>query len=118
MPSKTKILYDGNCVVCDVEISHYRRVAPEDFELVDISAPEFDAAAYGVTKAAVDRDLHVLAPDGSIKIGVDAFAHIWSRIPRYAWASRAIRAPGIYAAAKAGYRAFTVARPYLPKKRR
>ena len=115
--TKSKILFDGNCIVCDFEISHYRRVAPDLFEMVDISSPQFQASHYNLTKEAVDKDMHVLTPDGDLRIGVDAFAHIWSRIPRYQVFSRWIQAPGIYPVAKLGYKVFTVVRPYLPKKK-
>jgi len=116
LKNKTKIFYDGNCVVCDYEISHYIRVAPELFELLDISNPAFDSVKYGLNPKALEVDMHVLTPEGEVKIGVDAFAHIWSRIPRYKLADKLIRLPGIYSLAKIGYKGFTVIRPYLPKK--
>jgi predicted DCC family thiol-disulfide oxidoreductase YuxK len=114
---KTKILYDGNCVVCDMEISHYKRVAPDLFELVDISAPEFDAQKFNLSRAAVEKDLHVLTPEGKLQVGVDAFAHIWSVIKKYNILATFIKLPGIYSVAKVGYEIFTRVRPYLPKKR-
>lgn len=95
MSVKSKILFDGNCVVCDWEISHYRRVAPNEFELVDISSPSFQASHYRLTQAAVDRDLHVLTPSGELRVGVDAFLHIWQRIPRYRWAKNIVGFPEI-----------------------
>lgn len=117
MSSKTKIFVDGNCVVCDFEISHYKRIAPELFDIVDISDASFDAAKFGLTAAAVDKHMHVETPDGEIKTGVDAFAHIWSRIPKYAWANKAIGLPGINSLAKVGYEVFAAVRPWLPKKK-
>lgn len=115
---KTKIFYDGNCIVCDLEISHYKRKAPELFELVDISAPEFSATEFNFSQEAVNRDLHVLTPQGELRVGVDAFIHIWSVLENYRILARLIAAPGITQIAKAGYRIFTVVRPYLPKKKR
>jgi predicted DCC family thiol-disulfide oxidoreductase YuxK len=116
--NKNKIFVDGNCIVCDLEISHYKKLAPELFELVDISDPKFDATTYGLTPEAVNRDMHLLTSDGNLLIGVDAFAYIWSQIPRYQSANRLIKLPGAYPAAKIGYKAFTVIRPYLPKRKR
>lgn len=116
MEKKSKIFVDGNCVVCSWEISHYKRIAPELFELVDISDPSFDAAKYHLSPKAVNVDMHVLTPEGELRVGVDAFAHIWSRIPRLNLADRLIRSPIVYPLAKMGYRLFTVVRPYLPKK--
>jgi len=118
MGNKTKILADGNCIVCDLEVSHYKKLAPDIFDVVDISQPDFDAAKYGLTAEAVNKHMHVLTPNGEIKIGVDAFAHIWNQFERYKIASRLIKLPIINPIAKAGYLAFATIRPYLPKKKR
>lgn len=115
--SRSKILVDGNCIVCDWEISKYARAAPDAFELVDISAPDFDAERYGLTPKAVNRRMHVLPPDDRVLTGVAAFAHIWSHIPAMRWASRVVALPGIAQLATVGYEAFAWLRPWLPKKR-
>lgn len=115
---KTKIFVDGNCIVCDWEISHYKRMAPDLFELVDISAPEFNAAEHGLTAEAVNAQMHLVTPDGELRIGVDAFAHIWSRLPRYRFAKVLVELPILSSFAKLGYRIFAASRPYLPKKKR
>jgi len=101
-----------------MEISHYQRIAPEAFELVDISSADFKAGNFKLTKADVDKNMHVFTPNGELKVGVDAFAHIWSRIPKYAVAAKVIHWPIVNSAAKVGYCVFTVLRPYLPKKHR
>jgi predicted DCC family thiol-disulfide oxidoreductase YuxK len=113
---KSKIFFDGNCVVCDAEISHYKRIAPADFELLDISDPGFDASEYGFDPENVNRQLHVMGPDQKVYIGVAAFQHIWSRIPKYRWLSGVVAWPGIQTAAQVGYHVFVRIRPYLPKK--
>lgn len=113
----SKIFVDGNCIVCDWEISKYKQMAPTEFEIVDISDPSFDAARYGLTPEKVNRHMHVLTPDGDVLIGVDAFSHIWTRIPKLNWASKAIHWPVVYPLAKVGYEVFVVVRPWLPKKK-
>jgi predicted DCC family thiol-disulfide oxidoreductase YuxK len=118
MNPKTKVFVDGNCIVCDWEIAHYKRMAPELFEIVDISAPDFNAADFSLTAEAVNKNMHVLTPEGDLKIGVEAFAHIWSRIEKYKLAAKLIKAPLINPLAKLGYKAFASLRPYLPKKNR
>jgi predicted DCC family thiol-disulfide oxidoreductase YuxK len=115
---KSKIFVDGNCVVCDWEISHYRVIAPEDFEIIDISNPSFDAASFGLTPEAVNKHMHVMTPEGAVMRGVDAFAHIWTRIPRYHFAAKMIRLPVVLPLAKLGYAGFATIRPWLPKKNR
>lgn len=118
MTEKTKILVDGNCIVCDFEISHYKRIAPDLFEIIDISGPAFDATRYRLTAEAVNKHMHVLTPEGETKKGVEAFAHIWSLIPKYRFASKVIKWPVIHGLAKIGYRIFADLRPLLPKKNR
>jgi len=116
--NKVKVFFDGNCIVCDYEISHYSRIMPEVFELVDISAPGFVAAGHGLDAEAVNRHMHIQTEQGEIRIGVDAFAYIWSKIPRYAIGSRLIQLPGVYSLAKVGYWIFANNRHLLPKKKR
>lgn len=116
MLGKSKIFFDGNCVVCDIEIAHYKRIAPSEFELVDISDSKFSAAEFGFEAAAVNRHLHVMDPKGKVHIGVDAFSHIWSRIPRYSFAKKMVELPIVRPLAGVGYEIFVRVRPYLPKK--
>lgn len=117
-PEKTKIFVDGNCIVCDFEVSHYKRIAPELFEIIDISHPDFDATKYGLNKEEVNLNMHAFTPSGELKIGVDAFAHIWSRIQKYRFASKAIELPVINQLAKLGYFVFARNRHWLPKRKR
>lgn len=117
MTQKSKIFVDGNCIVCDFEIAHYKRIAPELFEIIDISSPDFNAQTYGLEVNAVNKHMHVLDPEGNLHIGVDAFAHIWSRIKKYRIASQLIKNPLINPLAKVGYCLFATIRPYLPKKK-
>ena len=118
-PVKTQILFDGNCIVCDSEVNHYKRLAPELFDIIDITNPQFKAQAFGLDEKSVNIHLHVITPDKKIKVGVEAFAHIWDRLDRYRWANRLILLPFILPAAKLGYHIFaTYIRPRLPKKNR
>ena len=116
MSERTKIFLDGQCVVCDLEVSHYKRMAPHLFEIIDISDSKFDAAAHGLTTAAVNKHLHVQTPSGEILKGVEAFEHIWSRLPRYQWASRLVKNSVVKSIARVGYAGFVEIRPWLPKK--
>lgn len=117
-PSITKIFVDGNCIVCDFEISHYKRLAPERFQIVDISDQNFNAESFGLTAEAVNKHMHVMTPSGSIVKGVDAFAHIWSCLPHYQIPSKVIKWPLVYNVAQIGYWLFAEIRPWLPKKKR
>lgn len=118
MTKPTQIFVDGNCIVCDYEISHYKKIAPDIFQIVDISAPDFNAKEFGLTAEAVNSKMHIRTPTGELKIGVDAFAHIWDQIERYRLAAKLVRNPIVRPIAKIGYEVFAVLRPLLPKKQR
>ena len=115
---KSKIFVDGNCIVCDMEVAHYKKIAPESFDIVDIAAPGFDAAAYGLTPEAVQAHMHLLTPEGKVLTGIEAFIHIWNQIPKYHWAARAIRWPGVYTLSLIAYDVFAKYRYLLPKRKR
>ena len=112
----TQIFFDGNCIVCDLEISHYKRKYPALFEIVDISAQDFDADRFGLNREAVNYHMHVKTPEGQVLKGVDAFAHIWSRIPKMQWASRLVLSRPLKPLAAVGYEVFARNRKYLPKR--
>lgn len=67
------VYYDGACPLCRSEMSALMRDNQAGLlHFVDISLPGFDAAALGVTQAALMARLHVQRSDGSWLIGVPA----------------------------------------------
>ena len=65
------LLYDAGCAVCSLEMNHLRERNDEGRLLfIDISAPDFDPAPYGVTLADMNAEIHGLRPDGSMLRGV------------------------------------------------
>ena len=60
MPASERyqLLYDGACPVCRREVLWLHRRRPAAIEAVDIAAPEFDAALYGLTAREVDAALY------------------------------------------------------------
>lgn len=67
------VYYDGACPLCRSEMGVLMRDNQAGLlRFVDISARGFDAAALGVTQAALMARLHVQRPDGSWLIGVPA----------------------------------------------
>ena len=114
------ILCDGNCIVCDFEANHYLRVAPGKIKLIDISDVAFQAQKYGLTRDAVQNYMHVFGPEGELYRGVDAFSHIWSRVPgwRYQVVREVIHLPIVYQLAQVAYALFARYRHLLPKKKR
>ncbi len=70
---RCKLLYDGECPICRREVRWLRRVDRRGrLEFVDISAPDFSAAQYGLTEEAVQGALHALLPDGRVARAMEA----------------------------------------------
>jgi predicted DCC family thiol-disulfide oxidoreductase YuxK len=66
-----KIFYDASCPVCALEMDHLRaRDADGRLELVDLSAPGFDAPCHGFAHADLDAAIHAVRPDGSVVRGM------------------------------------------------
>ncbi len=69
-----KLLYDGQCPFCRQEVrwlQRWNRRGRLAFE--DISAPEFDAARYGLTREDLMGVMHGVFPDGRIVRKVEVF---------------------------------------------
>jgi len=66
-----KVFYDASCPVCALEMDHLRaRDSEGRLELVDMSAPGFDAACHGFAHADLDAAIHAVRPDGSVVRGM------------------------------------------------
>ena len=66
-----KIFYDASCPVCALEMDQLRaRDSAGRLELVDMSAPGFDAACHGFAHADLDAAIHAVRPDGTIVRGM------------------------------------------------
>jgi predicted DCC family thiol-disulfide oxidoreductase YuxK len=113
------VFYDGGCSICAAEISRYRsQQSPERLIFVDISAADFDPAAYGLTREAVEREMHAIDGDGVVYTGVAAFTAIWRVVPGlfYSVLAEILDLPGISLLARLGYRVFARYRYLLPRR--
>lgn len=72
MSDRYRMLYDGACPMCSREVMNLYRRRPDAIEPVDISAPDFDAAALGFTHEQAQSALYGLRPDGSITVGMES----------------------------------------------
>ena len=116
-----QVFYDGACPVCDTEIERYRR-RDHDARLipVDISAPGFDPAPFGIPLAEFMYQMHVIDQSGQVFRGIDAFWAIWQAFPASTFlglCGTIIKLPVVNPAARLCYRAFAAIRGFLPKRR-
>jgi predicted DCC family thiol-disulfide oxidoreductase YuxK len=77
------VFYDGKCGLCRREIDHYKHIAPTNvFTWIDITTtPEpFTMRGYNVNDGL--KALHVEDNSQTMRIGVAAFAVIWTQLPR------------------------------------
>jgi predicted DCC family thiol-disulfide oxidoreductase YuxK len=116
-PSVT-LYYDGLCPLCSREIAHYRKKAVGDaLSFIDITDPQFDAAAHGLDAKRIHRVMHVKIGD-ELRTGVDAFIAVWEAIPSYHGMAKAARLPGLHGLLTLGYHIFATVRPWLPRRKR
>lgn len=106
------VLYNRACSVCRAEITHYETSAlasgaPLTFQDLNTA----DLGTWEMTADQAMRRMHARLPDGTIVSGVEAFALIWERLPRYRWLSRIVRVPGIRHLGEFAYN--RVAAPWL-----
>jgi len=115
------IFYDGSCSVCASEIEYYGGLNHEGrLLMVDISAPDFDPEAYGITLAEFMYQLYAIDQAGNVYCGVEAFWAIWQAFPAstlFGFMGKTIRLPGINLIARICYKGFARIRRYLPKRK-
>lgn len=116
-----QVFYDGSCSVCAREMEAYRHKEHGGRLLfVDIGAPEFDPAPFGITLDAFMYEMHCIDREGHIYRGVEAFRAIWLAFPesaRYRLLAALIDLPGVNRLARFIYRVVARNRKYLPKER-
>jgi len=115
-----QIFYDGSCSVCAREVERYGRMDREGrLILVDISAPEFNPAPFGIPLAEFMYQMHAIDRSNRVFRGVEAFWAIWQAFPSSTLLGLCgvlISLPLVNPLARLGYRIFAGLRGYLPKR--
>jgi predicted DCC family thiol-disulfide oxidoreductase YuxK len=112
-----KVYFDGLCVVCSAEISHYKKMkGSENIDFIDITSNQFNSKKENLDPFLVHKELHAKDENGQLHIGVDAFSLIWSKLNKLTWLSRLSRKQPLNSILKMNYVLFTKIRPYLPRK--
>jgi predicted DCC family thiol-disulfide oxidoreductase YuxK len=100
------VFYDGACPVCALEIDTLAaRDRERRLDLVDIAAPDFDAARHGFVHADLDAAMHVRCADGHVVRGVPALRLVYEAAG-LGWLVRPTAWPVVGGIAAAAYRGF------------
>jgi predicted DCC family thiol-disulfide oxidoreductase YuxK len=100
------VFYDASCPVCALEMDTLlRRDSARRLQLIDMSAPTFDAAIYGFERADLDAVIHAVRPDGSVLRGMAALRLAY-RGGGLGWLLQATGWPVLSSVADGAYRMF------------
>jgi predicted DCC family thiol-disulfide oxidoreductase YuxK len=117
-----KVFYDGSCSACALQIEEYGRKDREGrLVLIDISAPGFNPAMYGLTLAELMHQMHAIDRAGNIYRGTEALWALWQAFPSLTLQRLLggfIVLPGVSLLARLGYWCFARIRKYLPGRNR
>ena len=109
------VYYDGACPLCRSEMGVLMRDNQAGLlRFVDISRPGFDAAALGVTQAALMARLHVQRPDGGWLIGVPSVQAAYAATGHHRVAA-ALALPAVARLARPAYDWLAAHRYRLPR---
>lgn len=83
-PGSVKVLYDGVCPICVVEIrflQFLQRNRAEKVDFIDISLPDYDGAKYSNISYEMAMDkMHVIDEKNEVHSGVPAFSVMYSAV--------------------------------------
>ena len=109
-PAELEVFFDGACPLCAREMRLIKRFDRRGrVGVIDIAAPDFDAASYGKTHEDLMARIHARLADGRFVEGVEVFRAIYAAIGLgfVVWLSRV---PGISHVLDVGYRWFAANR--------
>lgn len=102
----TEIYYNGECPVCNAEMSHYARLcadSQESLRFIDAMQRPNEFAECGLRREHLERRVYLKDSKGRISSGLPALIELWSRMPQYRWLARVLTVPVISAASNALY---------------
>ena len=101
--TKTAVLYNAECPVCNFEISHYESYSNKNGLPIRFDDLNSDAlAAWNLTTDQAARRLYVLH-ENQLTSGIPAFLVLWKQMPKYNWLAKIIGLPGIKQVASVAY---------------
>ena len=110
------VFYDGACPLCRKEIGFYQRQkGAEQVHWQDVSESDGGDVAPGLSCQAALAKFHVMTADGRLLQGGEAFAALWTRLPRFRWLGRIGMTPPFRWLLNLGYSLFLPVRPFLQR---
>ena len=88
---KHTVYFDGQCPLCNKEISLWRKLSSDQFRFFDVHQALLDKE----TKNNMLRMLHVRSADGALLIGLRANFKLWRSHP-IGWPSYLLSLPGLF----------------------
>ena len=82
-----KVFFNNSCNVCRLEINHYKKIAHENLEWIDITSNDEAIKETSKSYEELLRRLHVI-DNGEVIGGAKAFIILWSKIPKYKFLSK------------------------------
>lgn len=100
------VFYDAACPVCALEMDALqRRDSCRRLQLVDMSAPGFDAGTFGFAADDLDAVIHAVRPDGSVVRGMEVLRLAYGA-GGLGWLVQATRWPLLKGVFDLGYKLF------------
>ena len=104
--STSRVYYNGDCPVCNAEMTHYAGIASADslpIRFIDSTSEPEAFVRYGLRAEHLDGRLYHRDPRGHLTSGLDALLEVWTELPRYRWLARSLSLPLLHAAASVTY---------------
>ena len=99
------ILFDGVCDLCNTGVAWIReRDRDGRFEFLPYQSEEARRRFPALDPGRLAREMHVVAPDGGVRAGVDAAPGVFAGLPGWSWLARVLAWPGVRALARPVYR--------------
>lgn len=93
---KPIVFFDGACPLCSKEIKHYRGLpGANHMEWIDVSEPELQLSAYGISQHEAMQVFHVLDANGVWQRGAYGFAEVWRHLRFYKLLTYVFKIPGL-----------------------
>lgn len=92
----TEMYYNGECPVCNAEMSHYARLCADSLKtlrFIDSMQRPDALAECGLRTDHLERRVYLKDSKGRIVSGLPALIELWLRMPRYRWLAKLTSVP-------------------------